>query len=224
MVPLSHAILRLTGDQNMPASQIYQAFKRASCVQLFVFAELRLSKSVIPKLKNCVAGKRRNLPYRFAGVYPGDGKNKMGASVTLRRGKRSSFRLEMTWFETTVDPPTDFGRFSDLIDCIGVPFGDREAVVLATFSYQRERVSSLFKPIQLLEQPMIFDEITGFTGVKKNREGNLVYEMEVSLGQNRLRHVVRFTQMIKLIEDLPLRLLDTASKISALALKPKEGQ
>ncbi|MBZ5542989.1 MAG: hypothetical protein LAO07_04830 [Acidobacteriia bacterium] len=224
MAVLLHAILRLTGDQNMPASQVYQAFKRASCVQLFLFAELGLSKSLISKLKNCVAGKRRNLPYRFAGVHPGEGKDKVGASATLRRKDRSRFMLELTWFETNVDPPAEFGRFSDLINCIGVPFGDREAAVVAIFSYEMERVTSLFKPIQLLEQPMIFDEITGFTGVKRNPEGKLVYEMGVSFGEKRLQHIVRFTQTIKLTEDIPLLLLETATKISALALKAKGGQ
>jgi hypothetical protein len=69
---------------------------------------------------------------------------------------------------------------------------------------------------------VIFDEITGITGVKRNPEGKMGYELEMSFEGKRVNHVVRFTQRLELSEDTPLPLLEVASRISMLALKPKE--
>jgi hypothetical protein len=48
------------------------------------------------------------------------------------------------------------------------------------------------------------------------------YELEMSFEGKRVNHVVRFTQRLELSEDTPLPLLEVASRISMLALKPKE--
>ena len=69
-----------------------------------------------------------------------------------------------------------------------------------------------------------FDSITGFTGVKKNPEGKLVYRLEVSFEPEGVRHEVSFTQTVKLSEETPMQLFETAGRISALALKSKEGK
>ena len=107
---------------------------------------------------------------------------------------------------------------------MGEYFGDREAFVTATLWYSNKEAESLFKPIDLLGQPAIFDSITGFTGVKKNPEGKLVYRLEVSFEPEGVRHEVSFTQTVKLSEDTPMQLFETAGRISALALKSKEGR
>jgi len=107
---------------------------------------------------------------------------------------------------------------------MGEYFGDREAFVTATLWYSNKEAESLFKPIDLLGQPAIFDSITGFTGVKKNPEGKLVYRLEVSFEPEGVRHEVSFTQTVKLSEETPMQLFETAGRISALALKSKEGK
>jgi hypothetical protein len=124
----------------------------------------------------------------------------------------------------SADRPAQLGQVKKLVEAMGDYFGDREVFVSATFWYSNEEAESLFKPINLLGQPAMFDSITGFTGVKKNPEGKLVYELEVSFEPDGVRHEVNFTQTVKLSEETPLLLVETASKISALALKPKEGQ
>jgi hypothetical protein len=186
-------------------------------------AELPLGESTIAKARACLSGKRRNLPYSFGSTYPGEGKFRIGASAALSRLKRRNFSLSVYWFETTTDPPDTFGRTSVLFDCLRDSFGEREVQVNAVFSYDKTVVESVFKPIRLIEPPTIFDELVGFTGIKRDPQGKLLYEIDVSHGA-RLIHAVRFTQAVRLSEELPLLLLDTANKISALALKPKESE
>ncbi len=208
----------------MPASAVYTAFKRMNCVRLVVSTDMPLGASIISKVRDCLTGKRRNLPYFFGHVYPGEGRHRIGASAVLSRLTKNKFNFWIQWFETTVDPPDTFGKMSDLLGCLSYPWGEGEMQVSAVFSYDKTKVDSVFKPIQLAGQPAIFDELTGFTGIKRDPQGKkLLYEIEVSHGTNRLSHTVRFTQGIRLSEDLPLQLLDTANKISSLALLPKEG-
>jgi hypothetical protein len=206
----------------MAASPIYQAFARANCTQLSFSVRLPASKSLLSRLRSCFGGRRRSLPYNFAAVYPGEGKEKIGAHALLMRGPHKELRLVVRWFETEEGPPTEFGKFSELIRCASEYFPERDLFVLAVFSYDKEKVTSLFKPIYLVDQPVIFDEITGITGVKRNPEGKIVYELEMSFGGKRVNHIVRFTQTFGLSEDTPLPLLEAASKISMLALKPRE--
>lgn len=206
----------------MPSAHIYQAFKRANCESLSVYADLRLRTVTLSKIRNCLGGKRRTSPFRVAAIYPGERKEKVGAQVELRRRKGSVYGLFMLWFITTSEAPPGLGRLADLINCLAESFDDRDVVVGAVFSYDREKVVSLFKPIQLAEQSVIFDEITGFRGVKRNPEGKLLYEMEVAIQEKRLAHTISFTQTVRLTEDLPLPLLGTASRISALALRSRE--
>lgn len=207
----------------MPSSPIYQTFKRTSCSELVVYAELRLGKPVVSRLRQCLGGRRRNLPYWFSRLYAGDGKEKIGLSAFLRREKQSQFGVGMRWFKAKGQPPEEFGRIADLIDCLGKTFQEKEVIVVANFSYNAEKVSSIFKRIHLPEQSTIFDEIIGFTGIKRNLQGKRIYVFEVSLGKKRIEHTIRFKQTVGLSENLPLLLLETASKISELALRPKEG-
>jgi hypothetical protein len=206
----------------MAVSPIYQAFKRANCTQLSFFVQLPANKALLSRIRGCLGGRRRNLPYDFAAIYPGEGKEKVGAHASLMRGSHKDLALVVRWFEAKEAPPTEFGQFSDLVNCAREYFPEREVFVSAAFSYDKEKVISLFKPIYLADQPLIFDEITGITGVKRNPEGKMVYELEMSFGGKLVNHIVRFTQSFKLSEDSPLPLLEAASKISTLALKAKE--
>jgi hypothetical protein len=205
----------------MPASPIYEAFKRAHCKELHLRIELSLGKSVLSKVKKCLGGEQ---PLLFAAAYPGEGKEWLGVEAILTREKQSRFSFRIWWYESGAAPPEARGQFKKLVETIGEHFGDREIFVTATLWYPNDEAESLFKPIDLLGQPAIFDSITGFTGVKKNSEGKLVYQLEVSFEPEGVRHVVRFTQTVKLSEDTSMQLCETASKISALALKSKEGK
>jgi hypothetical protein len=142
----------------------------------------------------------------------------------VSRGPRKGLLLQITWFEAEEGPPSEFGPLSGLLDCISKDIGEREAFVIAIFSYDKETVTSLFTPIQLADQSTIFDEITGITGVKRNPEGKMAYELELSFGGKHVNHTVKFSQSLKLSEDSPLSLLEAASRISLLALKPKEEE
>jgi hypothetical protein len=207
----------------MVASPVYNAFKRTSCVELRINAEMPLARSTIAKARACLGGKRRNLPYSFGLTNPGEGKNRIGASAALFRLRPNRFGLSVWWFETTSEPPSAFGRLSDLLECLEEPFGEREVQVYAVFSYDKDAVESMFKPIHVAEQPTIFDELVGFTGIKRDPHGKLLYQVEVSLGTKRLIHAVRFAQVLKLSLDMPLPLLETANRISSLALKMKQS-
>lgn len=206
----------------MAASPIYQVFKRTNCLQLSLFVQLPASKSLLSGIRSCLGGKRRNPPYDFAAVYPGQGKEKVGVQASLMQAPHSDLHMVVRWFETKEGPPEQFGDFSQLLHCIHEYLPARDVFVAAAFSYDKEKVISLFRPIYLADQPVIFDEITGITGVKRNPEGKIVYELEMSFEGKRVNHVVRFTQRLKLSEDTPLPLLEVASRISMLALKPKE--
>jgi len=212
----------------MPSSQIYDAFRHSNCVRLFAHSHVKLGASLLKRVRDCLASRRRNLTYSFAAVYPGEGKERIGLSVALRRAKGSTFIVDMRWFRTSLGPPAEFGHFADLVHCLGQQFGTRKLWAVALFSFDQQRVQSVFRPIQILDFPVlefpgIFDEIIGLTGVKRDPQGKVAYELEVSIREARLFHEARFTQTGTLSEDLALSLLETASRISALALKPKEG-
>jgi hypothetical protein len=208
----------------MPASPIYQAFVRAFCVEMSVSTTLLLSKSRLERIRDILKGKRIHLPYRFAFAYPGEGKTRIGASADLRRLAKNKFFFGVRWFPVDVEPPPDYGSLPKLLSTLNDKNAERQLEVVVTFAYEKEKVESLFRPIQMADHALIFDEIVGLTGVKRSPEGKLIYQMEVRMGGKTIRHVVRFTQAARLEEQSPLFLLDSAEKISALALKPKEGK
>jgi hypothetical protein len=148
------------------------------------------------------------------------GKSRIGATAKLSRIGGNKFSLTFNWFEVDSDPPPAFGRIPELLDCLREPFREREVQVWAVFSYDRAKVESVFSPIQISNQPTIFDAVVGFTGIKRDPQGKLLYEMEVTHAE-KLVHTVRFAQAVRLSEELPMALLDTAHKISSLALKSR---
>ncbi len=208
----------------MAASPIYQAFKRVNCAQLILSVELPATRALLSKIRSRLGGRRRNLPKGFAATYPGKGKEKVGVRAFLLKRPHKDLGLQVGWFEEKEGPPIGSKSFGDLLRCIREHVPEREARVAALFSYDSEKVTSLFRPIRLADQPVIFDEITGITGVKRNPEGKMGYELEMSFEGKRVNHVVRFTQRLELSEDTPLPLLEVASRISMLALRPKEEE
>jgi len=181
-----------------------------------------LGRAAISKLRECFGGQRQNLPFRFAGTYGSERKEKIGALSEVTRAKGDLFTLWMRWFRVPIEPPHKFARFSDFVSCLANTVGDKEALVTARFSYDREKVASIFSPIQIASEAGIFDEIVGFTGVKLSAEGKLLYQLEVGLGAKRLEHTVTFFQTVRLSEELPLGLLDIATRVSNLGLKRRE--
>jgi hypothetical protein len=206
-------------------SNIPQAFHEANCTALMCWlTRVRLGRAAISKLRDCFQGKRRNLPYRFAGTYGGDRKEKIGVLSELDRSKGENFTLFMRWFRVSAEPPEQFGKFSDFVNCLAHAVGDQEAMVTARFSYDTERTTSIFSPIQIGSEAGIFDEVVGFTGIKRDAEGKLLYKLEVGLGAERLEHKVTFFQKIRLSEELPLVLLQIATRVSNLGLRRRDSK
>lgn len=185
---------------------------------------VRLGRSAVSKLRESLSGKRRNLPFRFAGIYGPDRKERIGVFSELERMKGNLFTLFIRWFRVQAEPPEQFGKFLDFVNCLANAVGDKEAFVTAEFSYDREKAASVFSPIQIGAEASIFDEIVGFTGLKRSAEGKLLYRLEVSLGERRVEHTVNFFQSIRLSEELPLGLLNIAARVSNLGLKKGESK
>ena len=202
-------------------TNIVEAFAESNCTELFcTFDKIRLSRSTVAKIRGCFRGKGQHLPFRFAGRV-GDNK-KIGVFAELNRAERDGFRTFLRWFPAPSEPPAEFAKYFDFLEIVGKSVGETEAFVSAKFSYDREKVSSIFTPIQLGSETTIFDEIVGFAGVKRTPEGKLLYMLEASLDTKRIGHVVRFFQTVRLSEELPLILLDIAVRISSLGLKKRD--
>jgi hypothetical protein len=180
------------------------------------------SKALLSGIRSCLRAKRWSLSLDFAATYPGEGKEKVNALAILQPGQHKDLSVVVIWSRAKERAPSESKRFSELLRCIHEYLPEREGSVGAHFSYDSEKVTSLFRPIHLADQPVIFDEITGITGIKRNPEGKRGYELEMSFEGKRVNHVVTFTQRLKLSEDTPLPLLEVASRISMLALKPEE--
>jgi len=209
-------------DIDMPPSVIFQLFKRARCRKLQISVTLNVPRTVFAKLKRKKNG--RSEDFWFATTYPGEGKRKVAVSVYLGPEKKTDkCDLTMFWFVTEQDPPPEFRAFADFETHIGPLFGEREVSVAAEFSFNKNQIVSLFKPIEMGEQSQILDEIVGFTGVKRDLQGNILYEMKVAINDTSIEQKLSFRQTVRLEEGTPSALLETASKLSALAIKPKEA-
>lgn len=202
---------------------VCQTFIDTHCDELAVWSDIfPLTKLHCSRVRGCMKGKRTRFPFSFAAVYPGDGKRKVGLSVHLERAKKDHYQISMRWFITDAEPPEMFGKVSDLFPCLAPGFGQRRVNISATFTYPTGKVGSVFRPIQLATTSTLFDEIVGFSGIKRDSEGKFLYGLTVSLGETKLSHVVRFMQRIELTEDLPVLLLPRAQDISTLALERRE--
>ena len=206
----------------MAATPIFQLFKKSGCYHVQIFADLVLRPSMVSKLRECFGGRRRKLPFYFGAAYEGDGKQVIGLSARLERVKADRYALWIGLFPSITGPPPSFGKFSDLVERIGKHIGDREAQATVSFSFQRNAVESVFQPFTVTDRPTIFDEIIGVTGTKKDAHGKLLYQMEISVGEKQIQHTIRFRQTLRLADDAPVALIETAGKISNLALTPKD--
>jgi ABC-type lipopolysaccharide export system ATPase subunit len=103
-------------------------------------------------------------------------------------------------------------------------FGEREVEATVEFRFDKGQIISFFQPINVGEHSQILDEIIGFTGIKKDHDGKILYTMEIAITDTSLEQKLSFRQTVRLEDNMPVALLETASKLSALAIKPKEGK
>jgi len=215
--------LELWGEGNSVAEPgIFQVFEEADCESLVVSCgDVVLSRPMASRILESMKDKRATFPryFEFAAAYPGRRKRKVALWGLLNRVKGVRFAMYLGWHMTAEDPPPEMGKVSKLFECLAPVFGERQVGVSARFAYERDKVGSIFRPIRLAEGSTIFDEIVGFSGTKRDPQGKLLYTLEVEMGQKRLTHVVRFEQAVKLVEELPLFLIPSAKRVSALALE-----
>ena len=157
---------------------------------------------------------------RFGTTYHGTGKAKLGALGLISAASRSEYAVTLAWFRTTTGPPPTFGSFDDFLKGLSRMSISLDAGIVAQFAYKKSAVKSVLEPITLSDQTSIFDEITGFTGLKKDAQGKMFYQMQVTFHGDTIKHQVSFAQKVVFSEDTAAVLLDYASRISALALKP----
>src|SRR5712691_7942270 len=152
----------------MPPSSLYQLFKKSGCFQVQFNFDVALRPALISKVRECFGGNRRNLPFWFGVAYEGEGKQKIGLSTRLDRVKSDEYTISIVLFPTESGPPPNFCKFSQLVNLIGRHVGEREVQASLIFTFRRDAVESLFQPFTVADYPTIFDEIIGFTGIKKD--------------------------------------------------------
>src|SRR5579859_502067 len=206
----------------MPPSVNSQLFKKTGCRKIQISATLNVPQTAFAKLRGRKKGRPKDL--WFATTYPGEGKRKVAVSVYLSRAEiTDKCHVTMFWFVTEQEPPADFLAFTDFETHVAPLFGEREVSVEAEFSFDKNQIVSLFKPIEIGEQSQILDEIVGFTGVKRDPQGNVLYTMKVAINDKSIEQKLSFRQTVRLEEGMAIALLETAGKLSALAIKPKEA-
>lgn len=206
----------------MSPSPIPDAFSRTNCDLLQLWASVTLKPSVAGRVRGCMPGKRPRR-YVFAKTYPGDSKlSSLGARAVVERMKGNLWAMEVLWAPPGGELPFPHGSFDDFLKHVSPAFGQRQAEVRAWFSYDMRKTTSLFRRVSLPDGAGVIDELVGFAGVKKDAEGKILYKIEIEIGEKNLLHRVSFSQPVRFSEDLPIPLLERASKISLLGLIPKE--
>ncbi|SRR6266851_6301289 len=206
----------------MPPSALFHILKKTGCRRLVVTTELNINRATFAKLPR--KGKRGSKDIWFATTYPGEGKLSVAVSAILRKkDSKGNWRLFIYWFLTDSDPPSEFLPFPAFERALATPFGEREVDARAEFSFDKGQVVSVFRPIEIGEQSQILDEIIGFTGVRHDPDGKILYTMEIALSDKSIELKLSFRQTVKLGDNTPIGLLETASKLSALAIRPKEN-
>src|SRR5260221_2152487 len=153
----------------MPPADIFQIFKKTRCRRLHVSTVLNVPRATYARLKG--KEKPRSKDLWFVTTYPGEGKRRVALSIFLARvDKKGKCSLNMYWFPTDQDPPPGFLAYAAFERTLGENFGEREVDVQAEFSFDKNEIVSLFKPIYIAEQSQSLDEIIGFKGVKRDRE------------------------------------------------------
>jgi hypothetical protein len=208
----------------VPSSDLYQLFLVANCYSMAVASVVNLNRTTMAKIRSCLSGRRSNLPFNFVTTYPGEGKEKIGLNAALKRYEKNAVMLTVSWFRTKANPPAEYGKYSDLLECLRNSDVEMAGSVSAVFRYDKMKVTSIFKRVEFTDEASIFDEVIGFTGVKKGPDGKVLYTLQVSLGERELGHQVAFSRSIKVSEELPFSLLENSSTISSLALKIGKGK
>jgi hypothetical protein len=207
----------------MPPSSLFTLFDKTNCSLLEASTTLRVSRPIIAKLRKSSGQKTEEL--WFGKAFEGEGKLKIGFSILMRvREKKGEYGISFRWFITNQNPPEHFGPAETFMDVLADRFGEREVDIFAEFQYDKGHTASLFKPFDLGEQSQILDEIVGFSGVKRDPMGKILYRMDIAVTNKVIQHKLSFRQTVRLLDDMIIPLVETASKISALAIKAKEAQ
>jgi hypothetical protein len=205
----------------MPPSAIFQLLSKSRCSQVRVRATLKINPSTLAKLRGRKKTQVGDL--WFATTYPGEGKLVAAVSAHLMQTREKNvYELTMVWFLTEGNPPPEFVDFTPVEPFLAGVFGEREVEVRAAFAFDNNQIVSFFQPINVGEQSQILDEIIGFTGIKRDREGKILYTMEIAITDTSIEQKLSFRQTVRIEDNMPIALLETASKLSALAIKPKE--
>lgn len=206
----------------MPPSPVYAAFSKTSCTRVSLSTSLKITNAVIAKIKRLTKDQSER-EWWFAKTYAGGQSLKIGNSILLKGAAKNDFSLTIRWFLTEEDPPPTMGDSDSFIEVVRASFGEREVDVLVWFVFHKEKHASVFKPFDVGEPSQIFDEIVGFSGIKKDPEGKLLYRMEIEVTPATIEHKLSFRQTVQLSDDMVIPVLETGSKISALAIKPIES-
>jgi hypothetical protein len=206
----------------MPPSPLFELFKQTNCKRLTISTMLNIAPAAMKRIKTNVVSPN----IWIAKVYPGEGKRKVilfGLLVSSEQvtAKKNQYGLNLFCMMSDQEPRV--AAFVLFESPLREAFGEREVNVTAEFSFDRKQVVSLFSPIDVGNQSQILDEIVGFTGVKRDPEGKNLYTMEIGVTDASIETKLSFKQTVSLDENMPLALLETASKISALAVKAKEA-
>src|SRR5262249_32779363 len=203
-------------------SAIFKALKSASCQRIVLHTDLKLSTAAFSKIRG---SKRKSDDYLwFATAYPGSEKEKLAVSVVLHKAKgRAGYHLAVQWFPVHEGPPKGAVPFETFEERMKDIFQEQEADVRAEFRFDSNHYTSLFKRIDIADLSPILDQIIGFTGIKRDPAGKVVYTLEAAFSDKSISHIISFRQTVKLDDNTPLALIETANKIVSLAIKPKEA-
>lgn len=205
----------------MPPSALYVAFTKAFCSRVTVVTPIKIPTALLAKINRLT--KKQAGEWWFARKYDGEHSVSLGHAIFLKALDKTDFELTMRWFLTGEEPPPFMGDPDALTQVIRNTFGEREVNILASFVFDATRYVSVFKPFDVGEPSQIFDEIIGFTGMKRDPQGKLLYRMEIEVTPKTIEHKLSFRQTVKLSDDMVIPVLETGSKISALAVKAKES-
>ncbi len=111
----------------MAISPLYRFFKEHSCVEVGLFVILKIPNATFTKIRGCLEGKRKNLPYGFAEEHASASKERIAATARLARvAQKESYELTLRWFRTDLAPPDEFGKLENLKGCLEKLFGERQ--------------------------------------------------------------------------------------------------
>jgi hypothetical protein len=208
----------------MPPSLLFLTLKKTACKSLWASATFVIPRGDIAKLRGQQKSKKQSKRLVFVKTYPGEGKVRVAALTFLdKKDHKGTYKVTLAWFVADSEPPPEVLSLDQQAENILVKhFQEREVDVRAEYSFNKNEMTSVFRPIDLGEQSQILDEIVGFKGVKRDLSGKTLYTLEISFLDKSIELKLNFRQTVRLEDTMPILLLETATKISSLAVKPRE--